>query len=131
MENGKWKMKAPQAQNFLPGRAWNAGDNLICGTSKDLLMGYTFVSLFLCTLFNIFARVPLPLPSGALSLVVRLPLAIVNLNRSATPRERGLRLRRWCIFHFPLSIFHSQTQKSAAGFGCGLTLRLGFTVRTR
>ena len=42
------------------GREWNAGDNLNCGTGEDLLMGYILLSLFLRTVSNITARIPLP-----------------------------------------------------------------------
>ena len=37
----------------------------MCGISKDLLLGYVFLSLFLHTVFYIAARIPLLPPSGA------------------------------------------------------------------
>ncbi len=42
------------------GRKRNSGDDLICGTSEDFLMGYVLLSLFLRTESDISARIPLP-----------------------------------------------------------------------
>ena len=41
------------------GRKRNSGDNLLRGIGKDLLTGYVFLSLFLRTVSNITARIPL------------------------------------------------------------------------
>ncbi len=83
------------------------------GTGKGLLKGYVLPSPFLRTASTISARIPLPPPVvlraanhnlngcrwqpynnlmcalGAHNSDVRLPLAIVDRNRFATPRERG------------------------------------------
>ena len=48
----------PQFANW--GREWNSGDNLIYGTSEDLLKLFTLVSLFLHSVSNISSRIPLP-----------------------------------------------------------------------
>ena len=48
----------PQCAHW--GREWNAGDNLHCGTGKDLLKLYVLKSLFLRTESNVSARIPLP-----------------------------------------------------------------------
>ena len=47
-----------------PGRKWNSGDNLLCGTAKDLLKLYVLLSLFPRSASNLSARIPLPPPSG-------------------------------------------------------------------
>ena len=59
------------------GREWNAGDNLNCGTGEGLLSGYVLLSLFLRTVSNLSARIPLlrlakSRPSGGCSLAWRL-----------------------------------------------------------
>ena len=41
------------------GRKRNSGDNLLRGIGKDLLTGYVFLSLFLRTVSNVTARIPL------------------------------------------------------------------------
>ena len=48
----------PQFANW--GREWNAGNNPRCGTCKDLLKLFVLLSLFLLTISNIPARIPLP-----------------------------------------------------------------------
>ena len=42
------------------GREWNAGEKVMCGTGKGLLKLYVFKSLFLRTVSNLSARIPLP-----------------------------------------------------------------------
>ena len=42
------------------GREWNAGDNPLCGTCKDLLKLFVLLSLLLRAVSNITARIPLP-----------------------------------------------------------------------
>ena len=48
----------PQFANW--GREWNAGDNPMCSTCKDLLILLVLLSLLLRTVSNVTARVPLP-----------------------------------------------------------------------
>ena len=43
----------------VAGRKRNSGDNLQCGTGKDLLICFVWPSLFLRTSFSISARIPL------------------------------------------------------------------------
>ena len=42
-----------------PGRKRNSGDKPICGTCEDFLAGYVLLSLFLHTISNVSARIPL------------------------------------------------------------------------
>ena len=71
------------------GREWNAGDNLNCGTGEGLLSGYILLSLFLRTVSNITARIPLPSSK---------PPVPVVFESTFSPGE-GLRLRRETIIY--------------------------------
>ena len=48
----------PQFANW--GREWNSGEDLLCGTGKDILKRFVLLSLILRTTSNIPARIPLP-----------------------------------------------------------------------
>ena len=65
------------------GREWNAGDNLNCGTGEGLLPGYILLSLFLRTVSNITARIPLPTRFSSL-----------RSGGPPSPREKVKQLRR-------------------------------------
>jgi hypothetical protein len=65
------------------GRKRNSGDNLLRGIGKDLLTGYVFLSLFLRTVSNVTARIPLQ------SKIASSPRFL-----PASPRGKRERLRR-------------------------------------
>ena len=65
------------------GRKRNSGDNPNRGTGKDLLVAYVFLSLFLRTVSNVTARIPL-----------QSKIASSNRFLPASPGGKRERLRR-------------------------------------